>query len=186
MRVLGDNAAAAAYPKAQFDFLEAILVLPAGMDDGQQINIQCQVLEVGEIAAGDRARKSIRVTDEMGEETDSAGGGDFQSEFGFGGTGVCTNMAWWRVYSLGSVHFFEGMVQSSCIGGQRSSSEKLSLDTFGTLEQNWVVVFKDRCQIPRNIRGCSCLVYTMVQCGIAGDSLSWLSEGLIWGQELGF
>lgn len=78
----------AAYPKAQFDLLEAIPVLPAGMDEGQQINIQCQVLEVGEIATGDRARKSIRVTDEMGEETDGAGALASQSGFGFGGTGV--------------------------------------------------------------------------------------------------
>ena len=85
IRVVEDNAA---YPKAQFDLLEAIPVLPAGMDEGQQINIQCQVLEVGEIATGDRARKSVRVTDEMGEETDGAGALASQSGFGFGGTGV--------------------------------------------------------------------------------------------------
>lgn len=62
-----------AFPKASFDLLETIPVLPVGMEDGQQINIQCQVLEIGDVM-GDGSKRAIRVTDEMGEDTDAAGG----------------------------------------------------------------------------------------------------------------
>ena len=39
----------------------------------QQLNIQSQIFKIGPILTGERTTRTIRVTDEMGEETDGAG-----------------------------------------------------------------------------------------------------------------
>lgn len=62
------------FPTATFDLLESIPVLPEDLDGQHMANVQVKVLEIGELAGGERPKKIIRVCNAAAAEEESPSG----------------------------------------------------------------------------------------------------------------